>query len=296
MLDLGMLPVPFSVATAVVSVGGGVFTAQVSADWTLRGKPNGGYLVAMMARAASTGREPECVTAVSAHFLGAPDPGPVSISVELLREGRSGSQLRLRLMQTGRCCVEALATTGWLRPSAEPYWSARVAEPTLTSRENCVRVAPVMPDGGPALLMGQVDLRLDPAVAGFLSGLPSGDGEIFGWLSLPGEEPFDPISLMFAVDACPPATFNVQVTSWVPTVELTAYVRALPAPGPVRVLQRAQLIEDQRVDETCQVRDSIGRVVAQATQLAAIRLGRTRNRAGEVDEETVSTTEITGRH
>ena len=58
-----------------------------------------------------------------------------------------------------------------------------------------------------------------------------------------------------------------------PTLELTAYVRALPAPGPVRVLQRARLIDDQRVDEECLVWDSRGRLVAQCTQLAAIRLG-----------------------
>ena len=111
-------------------------------------------------------------------------------------------------------------------------------------------------------------------MAGFLTGEPSGRGEISGWLSLPGDEPFDPISLLFAVDACPPATFNVKTTALVPTVELTAYVRALPAPGPVWVQQRALLIEDQKVDEVCSVRDSTGRVVATATQLAAIRLGR----------------------
>jgi hypothetical protein len=59
----------------------------------------------------------------------------------------------------------------------------------------------------------------------------------------------------------------------VPTLELSVYVRALPAPGPVQVLQRAQLIDAQRVDETCFVWDSTGRLVAQGTQLAGIRLG-----------------------
>ena len=56
-------------------------------------------------------------------------------------------------------------------------------------------------------------------------------------------EAFDPASLLFAVDAFPPATFDIEFSGWVPTLELTAYVRAVPAPGPVRVLQRAQLIE-----------------------------------------------------
>ena len=63
------------------------------------------------------------------------------------------------------------------------------------------------------------------------------------------------------------------MTGWVPTLELTVYVRALPAPGPVRVLQRANLIDGQRVDEQCWVWDSRARLVAHGTQLAGIRLG-----------------------
>ena len=94
-----------------------------------------------------------------------------------------------------------------------------------------------------------------------------------GWLDLPGTAVFDPISLLFAVDSFPPATIDIERVGWVPTLELTAYVRALPVPGPVRVLQRAHLISGQRVDEACFVWDRSGRLVAQATQLAGIRLG-----------------------
>jgi len=63
------------------------------------------------------------------------------------------------------------------------------------------------------------------------------------------------------------------MSGWVPTLELTAYIRALPAPGPLRIQQRAQLIDAQKVDEVCLVWDSTGRLAAQATQLAGIRLG-----------------------
>ena len=75
------------------------------------------------------------------------------------------------------------------------------------------------------------------------------------------------------MDAFPPATFDIEFAGWVPTLELTAYVRALPAPGPVQIVQRAQLIEAGRVDEVCYVWDSAGRLVAHGTQLAGIRLG-----------------------
>jgi hypothetical protein len=121
--------------------------------------------------------------------------------------------------------------------------------------------------------MRQVEVRLEPDSAGFMRGAPSGRGELRGWLALPGGEPFDALSLLYAVDAFPPATFDIEMSGWVPTFELTAYVRAVPAPGPVRVLQRAQLIQGHRVDEACFVWDRDGRLVAQATQLAGIRLG-----------------------
>jgi hypothetical protein len=119
----------------------------------------------------------------------------------------------------------------------------------------------------------QVEIRLDPATFGFASGRPSGRGELRGWLRLPDDEAFDSLSLVYAVDAFPPGTFEVEVTGWVPTLELTTYVRALPAPGPVRVLQKAQLVDGQRLDEACFVWDCSGRLVAQGTQLAGIRLG-----------------------
>ncbi|HTX45971.1 MAG TPA: hypothetical protein VMD48_06830 [Solirubrobacteraceae bacterium] len=131
----------------------------------------------------------------------------------------------------------------------------------------------VLPDGNRVAIMDQIDLRLEPDSTGFTRGEPRGVGELRGWLGLPEGEPFDPASLLFAVDAYPPGTFDIELAGWVPTLELTVYVRALPAPGPVRVLQRAQLIDGQRVDEACFIWDSAGRLVAHGVQLAGIRLG-----------------------
>jgi len=119
-------------------------------------------------------------------------------------------------------------------------------------------------------MLDQVDLRLDPESSGMTSGRPSGRGQLRGWLTLLGQESFDPISLLYAVDALPTATFDTASSSWVSTVELTAYVRAIPAAGPVWIVRRARLIDPQWVDETCDVWDGTGRLVAQATQLAKV--------------------------
>lgn len=266
----------FSAVTAVVPTaaepGSGAFKAELHDDWTIGGKPNGGYLLAILGRAAAAVGTHEHVVAASAHYLHSPDPGQVSVEVEVLRAGRSASQLRARMAQGDRPCVEALITTSRLDPQAQPYWATGVPDGSAAAIADCVRLPGVTPKGVAVPIMDRIDLRLDPDVLGFTTGRPRGRGELRGWLELPGEG-FDPVSLLFALDAFPPATFDIELTGWVPTLELTAYVRALPAPGPVRVLQRAHLVDGQRVDEACFVWDSTGRLVASATQLAGIRLG-----------------------
>jgi hypothetical protein len=263
----------FSAVTALVPTAPGRFEGEISPDWTIGGKPNGGYLLAMLGRAAAqVGTHPHAIAA-SATYLRSPDPGPVTVEAEVLRGGRSASQLRARMSQDGRPCVEALITTSELHEDTEPYWTAGLALPEVVAPEQCLRVPGRSPVGLPVPIMDQVDLRLDPADAGFARGEPSGRGELKGWLTLPADEAFDPVSLLYAVDAFPPATFEVEATGWVPTLELTVYVRALPVSGPVRVQHRAQVIDAQKVDEVCHVWDSRGRLVAQGTQLAGIRLG-----------------------
>ncbi|MCV2491858.1 thioesterase family protein [Geodermatophilus sp. YIM 151500] len=268
-----MSVVPFSVVSALSPVSPGTFTAQVSPDWTIGAKPNGGYLLTMLGRAAAAVGPHADVLAASAHYLHPPQPGEVTVEAEVLRAGRAAGQLRARMLQDGRLCVEALLTTGTLEAGGKPHWEGGLPERPDGAWDDAHRVPGTTPTGIPVALMEQVDLRIEPASWGFATGRPSGRGELRGWLALPGGEPFDPAALLFAVDAFPPATFDIEPTGWVPTLELTVYVRALPEPGPVRVLHQARLVDGGRVDEACFVWDAGGRLVAQSTQLAGIRLG-----------------------
>ncbi|MCW2496982.1 thioesterase family protein [Jatrophihabitans sp.] len=263
----------FADVTAVTEVSPGNFTGEISPEWTIGGKPNGGYLLAMIGRAAVGVVPQEQVLAISAHYLRSPEPGPAQIETEVLRSGRSASQVRARLVQEGAACVETLVTIGSLEAEAKPYWEGGLPVIEPVDRADGIRIEGPSPTGMPLAMMSQVDLRIDPSCLGFALGKPSGRGELHGWLALPDNADFDPLSLIFAVDAFPPATLDVEITGWVPTLELTVYVRALPAPGPVRVLQKAQLVDAGRVDEVCYVWDSTGRLVAHGTQLAGIRLG-----------------------
>jgi hypothetical protein len=268
----------FTTATAVIARGDGA-TYDVTLDplWTVAERPNGGYLLAVLARAgvaavtAAGGDHPHPLAA-SAHYLAAPTSGPAEVVTEVLRTGRTASQLRARLVQDRRTCVEALLTLGQLHRDAQPWWTD--ADPVdLPPEDDCIRLPADRP-GRPyrVSILDVVEERLDPAVLGSAEGRPSGDAEVRGWVRFADGQDADPVSLLFVLDALPPATFELGPMGWVPTLELTAYVRAVPAPGPLRVRQRARLVQSGFVDERCEVWDSDGRLVGQATQLASLRV------------------------
>ncbi|WP_329059717.1 thioesterase family protein [Amycolatopsis sp. NBC_01480] len=262
----------FAAVSAVKQRSEHVFDVDLSSQWTIGGRLNGGYLLAAIGRAAGAVGPHHDVLAASAHYLRSPEAGPAEVEIEPLRAGRSASQVRARLVKDGVPCVEALLTLGTLPAESQVRWAGGVPDPQLTDPAGGIRVPGRTPTGITAAIFDEIAARLDPESGRtFLEG-PRGLGELRGWLSLPGDEPFDPVSLLFAVDSFPPATFDIAVSGWVPTFELTAYVRARPVPGPVRVLHRAQLIADGRVDESCFVWDRTGRLVVQSTQLAGIRL------------------------
>lgn len=249
------------------------YDVDLDPAWQIAGKPNGGYLLALLARAAvdaATADHPHPV-AVAAQFVAAPAAGPAVVDVEVVREGRSVSQVRAVLTASGQRRVEALVTLGRLTPAAEPWWQD-VPMPELPALSECVR-APGPTPPFPVPLLDVVEEWLDPASAGFGVGRPSGAGELRAWVRLADGRDPDPLSLLLAVDCLPPATFDLGVVgSWVPTLQLTAYVHGLPAPGPLRVRQRIRSVGAGQVDEVCDVWDDAGRLVATGHQLAAIRL------------------------
>jgi hypothetical protein len=270
----------FDRASAVVGRGDGTsYDADLHPAWTNAGHPNGGYLLATMARAAATsvlhdGHDHPHPLAASATYLRPPSVGPATVVVEVLRTGRTASQARVTLLEGDRTCVEALITLGRLSDD-KPVFDD-LAPVALPPEEDCLRFGAPPADPGVSAGPGAADpvteLRLDPAVLGFTTGVPGGTAEQRGWLRFTEDTPLGPLHLLYALDALPPATYDLGSVGWVPTVELTAYLRGLPAPGPLRVRQRARLVQGGRVDEACEVWDSTGRLVGQAVQLALVRL------------------------
>ncbi|ONI81014.1 acyl-CoA thioesterase [Actinosynnema sp. ALI-1.44] len=262
----------FKEATAIEAAGPGEYTADLDAQWAVGDKLHGGYLLAVVARAAAELAEHPHLTAVSASFPKAPEPGPATVQVELLQTARSLTQLRARLVQNGQPCVEALVTQGTLVDS-DPWWTS-VTEPEMAAEQDSARFPSSAPGNTFEVpILDVVETRIDPAVLGaFASGKPQATGSISTWQRLADGSDWDPLSLLVALDPVPPVSLELGVFGWAPTLQLSAYIRRLPAPGSVRVRLEAGDLTHNRMDETAVAWDSSGRVVGQANQFAGVRL------------------------
>ncbi|HEV7524372.1 MAG TPA: thioesterase family protein, partial [Acidimicrobiia bacterium] len=93
----------FSRGTAVERTGPGRFTADLGEHWNCPIAPQGGIVAATAARAmeAELGEPTQTLRSMNAVFAGQVRHGPIEIEVEVLRRGRSVSQLRVALRNTG---------------------------------------------------------------------------------------------------------------------------------------------------------------------------------------------------
>jgi acyl-coenzyme A thioesterase PaaI-like protein len=264
---------PFSDALPSWPDGPGVYRSRLGGDWVVGGgKIHGGLMLAMVTKAAlaelavlgagpGVERAPELdPLAVSADFLRAPEQGEVRINTQLVKIGRTVSVIRADLHQHDRLVLSATVTAGRL-PADEPVWSDL---PAMAPEPPPEAIATAQDDPNAAPLARSCDIRIDPT-----SYQRGGTGEpvMRGWVRPNGEEP-DVLFALFTGDALPPVVVNVGRPGWAPSVQLTALLRARPAPGWLRTEVRSRVVAGNWFDEDATVVDSAGRLVCQARQLA----------------------------
>jgi acyl-CoA thioesterase len=269
----------FDRALTVSPVDGGSYGAQLDAGWQIGGGINGGLLLALMGnalRSTSDSLHPDPLS-MTGYYVSASQPGPAWLHTEVLRSGRTTTTTSCTLAQgDGDSQVErvrALATYGDLSALPDDVRTT-ATPPDMPPPEECVSTADAPPSFlAQAGLLERLDLRLDPACVGWAVGEPSGRGRVQGWLRMAdGREP-DPLLLLLAVDALPPVTFDLGLFGWTPTLELTVHVRAVPAPGWLRVGAWTRNVAGGMLEEDAEVWDSAGRLVAQSRQLALVPRG-----------------------
>ena len=262
---------------------GGLATARghLGDEWLIGHAINGGVLMALGLGAAAEGLTASGHTAPlswSAHFLSAAVAGPVEVSAEVLRAGRSVSTAHVKVVQEGDAGpVERVRLVGTFGDVArlDPVHRAP-APPEVPGPDECL---PATREGSPAAaaitMLDRLDLRVDPSTAGFAVGRPTRRGVIRAWLRMrDGREP-DVRMLPYAVDALMPVSFDLGVPGWAPTLELTGQVLGDPAPGWLLVELSTDTVIGDLLVEDCRLWDSTGRLVARSRQLAGVRMPST---------------------
>lgn len=242
-----------------------VFDAVVQPGWDIGGNANGGYLLAIAARAMSAVVDRPPLT-VTAHYLAPAPEAPCTVEVRPVRVGRRMATVGATLRQGERAVLEVLGT--FAHQADDPVARCDGGPPDLPAYEDCPAPLPAVNGPVPALVE-RLAVRMRPGDDGFRAGRPSGDARMAGWFAFADGAPIDAIGLLLAADAFAPPVFNTELpVAWVPTLELTVHVRGVPAPGPVACVFRTRFIHGGLLEEDGELWDVDGRLVAQCRQLA----------------------------
>jgi acyl-CoA thioesterase len=252
----------FDADTALAPTGPGRFDAFVPASWFVTTGPNGGFLAALAARALTemTDRPPRSLTL---HYLEAPDEGPLEVTCEVVREGRTTVYLRVEMLRDGRpVCLGLAACAPW-RDDQPEWFDAQMPEvpaPDDLSRFEGVGVPP---------FFANYDARLIPSEP------QERPARVSGWIRTAEPHAIDAPLLAAMSDAWfPPAFLRLEGRGFVPTIDLTIHWRA-PAPAGEHpwILGTfiSRLASGGTVEEDGELWSEDGTLLVQSRQLAVVR-------------------------
>ncbi len=258
----------FARDTAVVQTAEFVWQGHFSADWCVGPVPNGGYIMAIGARALSEALPHKDPLTISAFYIDRTEVGPVSCEVEILRSGGSTSHGVVRLIQNGKLKVQLTAAYCELH---HLRGETRVLEaaPEIPPFEHCA----YLPAPQEISMAEQVVQKVVPGQERSLMGTPDGSGCWLGWIDFKDTTEIDLFALLLLSDGFPPPAFTLYgATSWVPTLDLTVQLRAKPKPGPIQCRFQTRMMTKGVMEEDGALWDSSGQIVALSRQTAKFRL------------------------
>jgi hypothetical protein len=266
----------FEADTAVERIDERRYRGRIDPGWAVidGAAPNGGYVMALAARAMRGSLPHPDPVSVTAHYLAPPAPGEVTVDVDVLRTGGRHSTVSASLQQDDRELARFLGTFGDLSHADGPTRVDR-RPPDLPPKAACVAFTDEAErkalDGPPAPPIAlRFDHHIPASTLGWTKGAPSGAGEIGGYLSWRDGSTMDTLGLLVVADCYPPAVFDSGIggIGWVPTIELTVQVRKRPAPGDLRAWFSTTAVTAGYLEEDGEVWDADGDLVVLSRQLA----------------------------
>ena len=249
-----------------------VFEGELNEHWTIGPKVHGGAMLALCANAAWTafgGGEGVEPIAVSGNFLWAPDPGPLRVVTTIRKRGRRVSLVEVELNQGHRTALRAAMTMAEPEHHAPPLLSVNPVVPLMTPEPppGLEPIGPGHPMADVVHLAHGCDIR--PSLTTFAPRADGGPPMIEYWVR-PKEGSPDVLFALLCGDVSAPVTMGVNRSGWAPTVQLTAYLRGMPADGWLRVMCTTMQIGQEWFDEDHVVVDCEGRIIVQSRQLALV--------------------------
>lgn len=252
--------------TALRELGDGRYLAMVSERWEVGPGPNGGYLAALLLRAAlEESSLPDPLT-MTVHYLSRPETTSCEIDARALRVGRGHAFYRLELVQSGEVRCAALVTLGRLREAgSHDFQPDAPSVPGPESSSALLRV------GGEVPLWERVEQRVAGAEDAFFLRSEPGEAKTGGWTRLADGRPTDALAVAVFLDCWPPAVFGRTLEpdpAGAPTIEYTVHWRHRPGSDWCHASFETRAYTGGYVDEQGALFDKEGRLVAESRQLA----------------------------
>ena len=243
------------------------FSGHITENWSINGVPDGGYLMAILAKAMIHQSEMKSTPIITANYLSRCEPGEARILIERIAASKQFERFQAQLHQNGKEKIRAFGTFASENIDCvlESY---EVSEPRVTELEKCLPV-PELPN---YTLFSQVDIRLDPICTGWVSGELTDNSEMMGWIKFKNDRPFDILSILLVADSFPPAVLSSQgMVAWVPTIEFSVNIRNIPTTQWLKCIFRTRFITCGLLEEDGEIWDEAGRLIAISRQIAQYR-------------------------
>lgn len=241
------------------------FAVTLSDLWNVGAVPNGGYLIGLAGKAMAAVTTHKDPLSITGHYLRPAQPGPGEWHVTLIKQGSTFDNAEVSLVQDGKERCRFIAAYGSLGEMSGPNWRHENA-PQMPAPAHC------QPLPANVVLNARYESLFAPASLGWIRGERDGDAEFHVWIRHADQRPNDALSVLLYSDALPPPIFNrFGPSGWVPTVELTVHLRAIPAPGFVQCRFRTRFVTNGLLEADGEMWDSRGELVGLSRQLARMR-------------------------
>src|SRR5690606_11570870 len=173
----------FDSATAVVRVGENRYAAELDPGYLIGTAINGGYLMAVLQRAALAESDHPHAVSSSYHFHRPGGGGPAEIETEVVKRGRTVTTVLVTLRQEGRTVLTGTIATATLDSQAQPLYATPPAPvpPIGQCRSFDPRQGQLAEDG----FLARVDVGLSPdSYAALLRERTADTPELYGYVDL----------------------------------------------------------------------------------------------------------------